>query len=108
MGKLYVIVRRDISPEQQAVQSAHAAINFVMEHTDKGASWFCSSNTLALLSVPSEEDVLSFAEKALRSGVSFTVFREPDMGDSATAIALGPGKEAGKLCRRLPLLRFAE
>ncbi len=30
--KLYVIIRRDLSPQQQAVQSCHAVASFMYEH----------------------------------------------------------------------------
>jgi hypothetical protein len=41
---------------------------------------------------------------ARRAGLEVSSFHEPDMENALTAIALGPGAEAHRLCRWLPLL----
>lgn len=103
MEKLYVVVRRDLEDGPQAVQSGHAAVNFVMEHPEIGARWFRESNTLAYLSVPDERSLLNLIRKAKDRGVRLTIFQEPDMDNQTTAIALEPGIDSSRICKNLPL-----
>lgn len=99
--KLYLIVRRDLSPSARAVQLCHALRAFVEEHPAEDQVWFQQSNTLVLLEVDNEDCLRHLTEKAQAAGVSWALFREPDIGDQITAIAIAPtGK---KLVRGLPL-----
>jgi peptidyl-tRNA hydrolase len=101
MDKLYLIVRADLSPAQQAVQAAHALQEFNLRHGDVARRWASESNTLALLSVPDERELETFYRRAWVTGVSIAPFHEPDLGFAMTALAIGP---AGKrLTRGLPL-----
>ena len=52
--KLYIVVKSDLKPGQQAVQGCHAAIQFIYEHLWTAFKWFKNSNHIAFLSVPSE------------------------------------------------------
>lgn len=101
MEKLYVVTRRDLPPGPQAVQSCHAAIQFAAEHAEIWARWYEQSNTLALLSVSDEKALLKLAQKAEMHGLKVSLFREPDLQDAVTAIALEP--QAGRLCKHMPL-----
>lgn len=101
--KLTLITRRDISPGYQAVQSAHASHVFAMEHPAVFQDWYKNSNYLCMLSVESEYQLQCLTEKALDLGIKFSVFREPDIGDQVTAVALEPSVKTKKLCGRLPL-----
>lgn len=103
MKHLYIITCRDLPPGPQAVQSAHAALNFAMEHPEIAQSWFKVSNYLALCSVEDEQALLALAQKADRHGLTFSIFREPDLGDRATALAIEPSDKTRKICRDLPL-----
>jgi len=100
-AKLYLVVRRDLSPGQQAVQACHAMREFVAEHKETDLSWYMSSNHLALLSVQDEAELHRLVNRAARRGVRFSLFREPDRNDELTAIALEPA--ARRLCQDLPL-----
>lgn len=51
MLKLYVLIRDDISPAQQAVQAGHAVAQFGLEHPKEFKTWQESSNILIYLSV---------------------------------------------------------
>jgi hypothetical protein len=42
-------------------------------------------------------------ERAKQKDILFTTFREPDIDDALTAIALEPGEASRKLCSSLPL-----
>lgn len=99
--KLYLVTREDLPPGQQAVQSAHALTEFLFRHKDESNSWYSTSNTLALLSVPTEDKLLKLAFTASRRGLRFSEFREPDRANELTAIAFEP--RAKTLLRDLQL-----
>jgi peptidyl-tRNA hydrolase len=101
MRRLYLVVRSDLSPGQQAVQACHALRGFVEEHPEADREWFKESNTLVLLAVPNERSLRDLGAKAMRAGIPFTEFREPDIGNEVTATAIAPAGR--RLCRRLPL-----
>lgn len=85
------------------MQSIHAAIQFAMEYPDTNKEWFENSNYLGFLSVPNERDLLKLAERAKSIGIECSIFREPDIDNQATAIALAPGSKSKKLCSNLNL-----
>jgi len=98
-----VITRRDLSPGYQGTQAIHAAIQFGMEYPDIHKHWFEKSNYLGFLSVNTEEDLMILSRKAMMLEIECSVFREPDIDDEITAIALAPGKRSKKLCSNLKL-----
>ncbi len=73
--KLYVLVDSSLSKSQQAVQSAHAVAQFLLEYPD--SEW--RNNTLVLLKVDNLENWMSQAD---------AYFKEPDFGNKLTAIAI--------------------
>jgi peptidyl-tRNA hydrolase len=99
--KIYLVVRSNLPPGTQAVQACHALRQFVEEHPRIDRYWFDSSNTLVLLEVPNKLELIRLHHQARQAGIAHSVFREPDLRDALTAIALGPsGRE---LCSGLPL-----
>jgi hypothetical protein len=98
-----VITRSDMSPGYQAVQSMHALRQFIAEHPEIDKRWFEQSNYLGLLSVKNEQELVHLIEQARHHGICFAVFREPDIDNEITAIALEPGLKSKKLCSKLPL-----
>jgi hypothetical protein len=98
-----VITRSDLSPGYQAVQSMHALRQFTAEHPEIDKQWFEKSNYLGLLSVSNEDELNRLIEKAHGRGIKFSIFREPDVNDQITAIALEPGVKSKKLCANLKL-----
>jgi len=99
--KLYLVVREDLSPGQQAVQAVHAFREFIRCHPQVDRSWYDSSNHLALLSVKGEHELNSLLLKARRRGLKVSSFREPDRDNELTAAALEP--RARTIVRGLPL-----
>jgi hypothetical protein len=97
------VVRANLSPGQQATQACHALRQFAEEHPAIDREWHRESNHLALLTVDDEEALTCLLERARRSGIRHVVFREPDIGDALTAIALEPGAGSRRLCRGLRL-----
>ncbi len=92
-----------MSAGYQGVQSIHAAIQFAHEHPEVETEWFKNSNYLGFLSVKDEGELIMLAEKALALDIKFSIFREPDIDNQITAIALEPGKKSKKLCSKLKL-----
>lgn len=74
-----------------------------MEHPELTQVWHKEHNYLALCSVADEEALLALAEKAFREGLKVTMFREPDLNNRVTAMAIEPGDKTRKLCKNLPL-----
>lgn len=101
--KLYLITRRDISPGYQAVQSCHALRQFTEEHPEIDKEWFTRSNYLCLLSAKNEEELYSFICRAKDNNIRVSIFREPDIGNQITAIALEPGEKSKQLTSGLKL-----
>lgn len=99
--KLYLVVRADLPPGQQAVQACHAMRGFAFEHEGVERAWFEASNHLALLAAPDEWALLRLAREAAHKGLRVSSFREPDRDNEVTAIALEP--RAKRLLRGLPL-----
>ena len=91
------MTRADLSPAQQAVQAAHAALAFAAKHPELAAA----SLPLALLSVPDQLALCWLIADAERARLRLATFSEPDLDDALTAIALEPA--AGRLVRHLPL-----
>lgn len=103
MEKLYVVVREDLPPGPQAVQSVHAAIQFVHEHPEIEGRWYAGSNHLALLSVADEAALRKLLRRAEARGLATSRFHEPDLGGQLTAAAFEPGDHSGRVLRRLGL-----
>lgn len=106
--KLYLVTRRDLPAGDQAVQAVHAARQFQHEHPELERSWFSTSNHLAFLSVPDESALVRIVQKARDRGIAVAIFREPDLGDSITAIALEPGDRGRRLCSGVKLALSSE
>jgi hypothetical protein len=86
MVYVYVLVRQDLPPVQIAVQAAHAAVEaarqFLLPDSDHPH--------LVLCAVASEVRLLAAADHLFRRGVRHALFREPDRGGEATALATEP------------------
>lgn len=101
--KLYVVTRRDLSPGAQAVQGMHALVEFQFEHPDKAREWHAESNTLGFLSVADEKELNELIGKLFHLDIAHSMFREPDLGMSLTAIAIEATDPAMEALRHLPL-----
>jgi hypothetical protein len=85
------------------VTAAHAGIDFQHQHPEIARQWNNYSNYLIILSVKNEEQLALYLEKFKFYDIKVTAFREPDIGDQLTAIAIAPGEETRKLTSKLPL-----
>lgn len=92
-----------MTPGYQLIQSVHAAIEFIYEHPQIANQWKSLSNSLAGLAVKDEVQLKSLITKLQKRNINFSIFREPDIQDQITAIAIEPTAEARKLCSYIPL-----
>jgi hypothetical protein len=79
-----VLVRGDLPPGLQLAQVAHASSEFALRHPTEAAS----TPIGIVLEVPDEDALLAFADVVASEGVPSTVFREEDLDDEATAMAV--------------------
>jgi len=99
------VTRRDLPTGYQAVQAGHAAIEFQYEHPVIAKQWHEESKYLIFLAVKDEEELYNLKQNAIKRGIAYTVFHEPDIDNQLTAITLEPGTIARKLTSNLPLLK---
>lgn len=71
------------------------------EHSVTDKFWYHKSNNLVCLQVPDEACLKHLASRAADAGIEHSVFREPDLDDAVTAIAIEPAGK--KLVSNLPL-----
>ncbi len=83
MKKLYVIVRKDLSISQRAVQAGHAVAEFLLH--GPFSRW--SNGTLIYLGVKGLNQLENIKFKFQREDISFVEFKEPDLNNETTAIA---------------------
>ena len=76
---------------------------FTADHPEIDKEWFISSNYLGLLSVKDELALIELIRQAGDNNIQYSIFREPDVDNAITAIAIAPGKKSKKLCSKLPL-----
>lgn len=98
--KLTVVVRADLSSGQKIAQVLHAGLAYAQAYPSECHDWMARSNTVVVVETP-QIDVLR--ERAAMQGIPHAAFYEPDLADTLTAVALGPGPQTRKLTRALPL-----
>ena len=101
--KLIVITRRDLSPGYQAVQALHAGIDFQHQYPQVSKQWQSMSNYLVLLSVNNERELVILINKFSEHKLNVTIFKEPDIDNEITSIAVEPCELSKKLTSNLPL-----
>lgn len=101
--KLTTVTRRNIIPGSQSVQSAHSAIQFIFEHPEISTQWF-KEPYLIQLSVENEAELHELIRKIKKSNLKYSVFREPDLNNQITSIAIEPSEKSRKLVSNLPLM----
>lgn len=102
---MYIVSRGDLAPGIQAIQGIHVAIQFIMEH-EVAREWYENSNYLCFLAVRNENHLKELIDKAREKNIPISIFREEDLNDEITAIALSPCKQSKKLCQKLSLALY--
>lgn len=91
MLKMFIAVRRDLTPQQRAVQACHAVAEYLLSN-DVGKSlvleWRLHSNTMVLVGVDDERELQLLNAKLTGTGRKAAVFHELDMNSAATALAV--------------------
>jgi len=80
-----VLVRKDLSPSQICVQSAHACIESTKHSPYEG-----EHPSVIVCGIDNETKLNNSAEKLEALGITCFKFREPDIGNQLTAIATVP------------------
>lgn len=102
--KLYVLVRKDLSKSQQAVQAGHAVAQFLLEYPEttweNGTLVYLECGPMYLMGCDSIDAV---AEDLALAGCDVAGFREPYYNHKTTAIA-AYGPKAEELLKDFKLL----
>jgi hypothetical protein len=103
--KLYILIRSDISPEQQAVQAGHAVAMFCRLYPK--ADW--KNGKLIYLQVR-DHDSIEFWQRVITKFSEVRplmgVWRDPDYYNEQEVAMFVYGEEAEQILRDLPLMRF--
>ncbi len=83
MTKLFVIVRKDLSISQRAVQAGHAVAEFLL----RGPLSRWKNGTLIYLGVKGLNQLENIKQKFEWEDIPYIEFREPDLNNEITAIA---------------------
>lgn len=96
-----MLTRSDLSPGLQAAQATHAAFQFSVSHPELTRAWLAGSNYLILLNVPTEQDLMTWADEVRRASVAHALVWEPDV-DGYTSLAVAPAPFSSRFSQ-LPL-----
>lgn len=102
--KLRVVSRRDLHIGVQATQAGHAAIQFQHEHSDKASAWYNISNHLGFLAAKDEQELKELIQRAEKRGLNISIFREPDLDNVITAVAIEASDDGRRITSQYPLL----
>ena len=97
MKKLFVIVRKDLTPSQRAVQAGHALAAYLLH----GSYFRWKNETLIYLGVKGFTQLQNLKRKLDLHGINYVEFREPDLNNEVTAIA---SDEPNEIFERMNLL----
>lgn len=95
-NRLYVLVSDKLAPMYGAVQGGHAIAQWMLEHSD---NLYWKNETVVYLSCDIEK------MEYLLNGEDYSIFKEPDIGNEVTAIAVVGNERNERLFRRLKLLQ---
>ena len=93
---MYVLVSDELAPIYGAVQGGHAIAQWLLDHASN-PYWF--NETVVYLSCNIERML------ELLEGEDISIFREPDIGNKITSIAVVGNKRNEKVFKRLKLLK---
>lgn len=99
-----MLVCGDLSPAQQMCQAVHAAYESGLHLGDKKNG----ISSVVICSVSDERELLKADWLLQKRGIKTVTFREPDLGDRATALATEQVSDAArKVLSRYPLWKGA-
>lgn len=108
--RLVLVTRGDLIPGYQSVQPAHALAEFMVTFPTVSRRWHKNHKNLVVLAAPNELALIDLFKKAEEKGLKCVLFKEPDIGNETTAIAIEPHELTYKLTSNLPLAlkKYAE
>lgn len=101
--KLVLVTRGDLLAGYQSVQPAHALAEFMVTYPTTARRWHKNHKNLVVVAAPNEEALVTLFKKAEELGLKTVLFKEPDIGNEATAVAIEPNELTYKLVSSLPL-----
>lgn len=100
--KIYLVTHAHLSPGYQTAQTAHVIAEWAIKNPEKAKQWDTQSGSLICLETPDAETLTELTVQADKLGLSYTIFREPDIGDEITAVLFEPGAETVRLLANFP------
>lgn len=100
---MVLITRRDLKIGYQCVQPAHALAEFAVKYPRCFKKWQTVYQNLVVLSVQDEAELEALSQKFGEQNLKYVLFREPDVNNQITAIAVQPHIKTYKLTSSLPL-----
>ncbi|MCK5613796.1 hypothetical protein KAR91_68665 [Candidatus Pacearchaeota archaeon] len=97
MNKLFVIVRKDLSHSQRAVQAGHALAEYLLHSPN--FRW--KNEILIYLGIKGLKQLENLMRKLDFHGIKYIEFHEPDLNNEVTAIA---SDEECRIFERMNLL----
>lgn len=94
-NRLYVLISNKLDPVYGSVQGGHAVAQYLLEHDVDHRNW--NNDYLVYLYADIEEWLEILEWKKL----NYSCFKEPDLDDACTAIAI---ESDGKLFKKLQLV----
>jgi len=98
--RIYSLTRGDISNGQKAVQSGHSIAQYLIEHNPHHVDKWCNGSIICL-ELGNEKSLKRWMKKLDNLGISYSIFREPDMEHQITSIAT---LHTGEIFKGIPLL----
>lgn len=95
-SRLYILVSEDLAPIYGAVQGGHAIAQWMLEHSD---NLYWKNETVVYLSCNVEK------MKYLLEWDDISIFREPDLNNKLTAIAVVGNPRNERMFKKLRLLQ---
>jgi hypothetical protein len=100
--RMYVLVRRDLKPQQQMVQAVHAAAEYCIRHPENSIEW--DNHTLVVLGVNGLEELGYWMERMDDDSLIYEVFYESHYSQNTALAAIDKDGRLQKLFNRLELL----
>lgn len=95
MKRLYILVNNKLKPVYGCVQGGHAVAQFMLDNPDQ--KWDNGYLIYLYADIPMWKEILE------NNGIRHTVFREPDLNNSITAIACQD--DSGELFKDLKVVK---
>lgn len=97
------MTRQDLSAGAQVAQAVHACCEFIFKYFDLAQHWNQRSNFIAILAAKDEAALEKLIKTLEQKNIRFAYFRESDLDNQITAVAIEPGERGKKVTSCFPL-----